>query len=144
MPKHQVWQYMESEGIGADELLSTVSDRNSAIEYGWSLAVRASISSVPFNQLTPAEAERLALVMEECAEVQQVIGKILRHGYESCRPKTQKTNRVLLEGELGDLRATVALMTQVGDINEKHIRVAHAHKMIRIKEFLHHQPRSEN
>jgi hypothetical protein len=36
-----------------------------------------------FNQLTDAEAERLALLAEECGEVVQVIGKILRHGYES-------------------------------------------------------------
>jgi hypothetical protein len=39
-----------------------------------------------FNGLTPAEAERLALLAEECGEVIQAIGKVLRHGYESRHP----------------------------------------------------------
>ena len=34
-----------------------------------------------FNQLTPAETERLAILAEECGEVIQAVGKILRHGY---------------------------------------------------------------
>ena len=33
-----------------------------------------------FNNLTPGEAERLAILAEECGEVIQIIGKILRHG----------------------------------------------------------------
>lgn len=36
--------------------------------------------------LTNAELERLAILMEECAEVQHIIGKIIRHGYESFNP----------------------------------------------------------
>ncbi len=31
-----------------------------------------------FNELTPAEAERLAYLAEECGEAIQIIGKILR------------------------------------------------------------------
>lgn len=38
------------------------------------------------NNLTPAEAECLAILIEECAEVQQIACKILRHGYDSCNP----------------------------------------------------------
>lgn len=34
-----------------------------------------------FNGLSPAEVERLALLAEECGEVIQTVGKILRHGY---------------------------------------------------------------
>ena len=34
-----------------------------------------------FNGLTPAEAKRLALLAEECGEVLQAIGKVLRHGF---------------------------------------------------------------
>lgn len=40
-----------------------------------------------FNGLTPAEAERLALLLEELGEAQQAIGKILRQ----C--STSSTNR---------------------------------------------------
>ena len=64
-----------------------------------------------FNKLTPAEAERLAMLAEECAEVIQVIGKILRHGYESYHPADpSQTNRDLLTHELSDLYAVVELM----------------------------------
>ena len=64
-----------------------------------------------FNKLTPAEAERLALLSEECAEVIMAIGKILRHGFESRHPNGGPTNRQTLERECGDLRHAVLLMT---------------------------------
>lgn len=38
------------------------------------------------NNLSDAELERLAYLAEECGEVQQIIGKIIRHGYESYSP----------------------------------------------------------
>lgn len=63
-----------------------------------------------FNKLTPAEAERLAMLAEECGEVIQVIGKILRHGYDSYHPDQAATpphlrftNRQALAQELCDV-----------------------------------------
>jgi len=71
-----------------------------------------------FNQLTPAEAERLAMLAEECAEVIQVVGKILRHGYESYHPETPDiTNRELLGKELSDLAAVETEMIVRKDIS---------------------------
>ncbi len=65
-----------------------------------------------FNQLTPAEAERLAMLAEECGEVIQVIGKILRHGYESYHPANPRlTNRDLLAKELRDVNAVLQAMS---------------------------------
>ena len=62
-----------------------------------------------FNKLTPAEAERLAMLAEECGEVIQVIGKILRHGYDSFHPADPSvTNRDLLGRELTDLLTVAA------------------------------------
>ena len=62
-----------------------------------------------FNGLTPAQAERLAMLAEECGEVIQIIGKILRHGYESYHPNNPSvTNRTLLGRELTDLIAVAA------------------------------------
>jgi hypothetical protein len=59
-----------------------------------------------FNGLTPAQAERLAMLAEEAAEVIQVIGKILRHGYDSSHPdRPHITNRELLQRELTDFAA---------------------------------------
>ncbi len=70
-----------------------------------------------FNQLTPAEAERLAMLAEEAGEIVQVVGKILRHGFDSYHPENpQTTNRMLLEGEINDLYAVVGLLAEAGDI----------------------------
>ena len=62
-----------------------------------------------FNQLTPAQAERLAMLAEECGEVIQVIGKILRHGYDGHHPQDpHRSNRTLLGQELTELYAVAA------------------------------------
>lgn len=70
-----------------------------------------------FNGLTPAEAERLAMLAEEAAEVIQIVGKILRHGYASYHPDNPSlTNRVLLMNELADFNAVQLLMENSGDV----------------------------
>ncbi|OAN76675.1 hypothetical protein A8B82_14850 [Sulfitobacter sp. EhC04] len=64
-----------------------------------------------FNNLTPAEAERLAMLAEECAEVIQIVGKILRHGYDSHHPDNPATdNRDLLAKEITDVAAVTREM----------------------------------
>ena len=71
----------------------------------------------PFNGLTPAEAERLAMLAEEAGEVVQIVGKILRHGYDSYHPANPNvTNRELLDDEIGDLLAVAKRMISVSDI----------------------------
>lgn len=62
-----------------------------------------------FNGLTPAQAERLAMLAEECGEVIHIVGKILRHGYDSYHPNDPTTtNRTMLGRELTDLIAVAA------------------------------------
>lgn len=70
-----------------------------------------------FNKLTPAEAERLAMLSEECAEVIQAVSKILRHGYESVNPLAPEkgTNREQLARELIDVFAVLLLMQENED-----------------------------
>lgn len=92
-----------------------------------------------FNNLSPAEAERLDLLSEEMAETIQVIGKIKRHGYESRYPKDGFSNRELLEKELGDVMLSLGLMTAQKDIRKVAIEFAEQDKAVRIKPFLHHQ-----
>ena len=92
-----------------------------------------------FNKLTPAEAERLALLSEECAEVIMAIGKILRHGFESRHPDGGPTNRQTLERECGDLRYAVLLMTSSGDLREEKIAESAVAKALRVVQYLHHQ-----
>lgn len=72
-----------------------------------------------FNGLTPAEAERLYMLSEEAGEIVQMVGKILRHGYESYHPNDddQTINRVLLLSEINDLIGVVHGMVQENDLS---------------------------
>lgn len=90
--------------------------------------------------LTPAEAERLAMLAEECGEVIQAVGKILRHGYESRHPDGGKcNNRTSLERELGDIHAIAELMYDAGDISQVVVDTCTESKLVRVHQFTHHQ-----
>ena len=92
------------------------------------------------NNLTEAESERLFLLMEECAEVQQVIGKILRFGYANVNPANPgPDNRTKLETELGDLHLIVDMMFKGSDINEINVENYKCEKWKRINKYLVHQ-----
>lgn len=97
-----------------------------------------------FNKLTPAEHERLAYLAEEMCEAGQIIGKILRHGYESydpTKPGTKPTNRELLARELGDVQRAINMMLAAGDLIEAEI--------LRIvakgppSQYMHHQEKTD-
>lgn len=90
------------------------------------------------NGLTKAQAERLAVLAEEAAEVGQMVGKILRHGYESHHPMGGPTNRRLLEKELGDLQFAVQLCIDGGDVDGEAVSAAEVDKGFRIVPYLHH------
>lgn len=77
----------------------------------------------PFNQLSDSEAERLAILSEECGEVIQCVGKILRHGYACKNPDNPAagSNRQQLQKELADLIAQAAFMEVKGDINVEQV-----------------------
>lgn len=94
-----------------------------------------------FNGLSEAEAERLAILIEECGEVVQSACKILRHGYESYNPTVLggETNRESLERELGDLGHAARRMEVAADINPLKIAARAASKPERIRPYLHHQ-----
>jgi hypothetical protein len=96
-----------------------------------------------FNKLTPAQAERLALLAEECGEVIQVVGKILRHGFDSTHPEGGRTNRQWLEKELGDVEFAKSLLVEnpnggEPDLNRDLISQAFAEKGMRCFQYLHH------
>ncbi len=93
----------------------------------------------PFNRLTPAESERLALLVEECGEVLQMIGKVTRHGYESRHPNGGDTNRQALEKECGDVRHAMIRLCESGDLSKQEIHDAADRKSRTCRVFLHHQ-----
>ena len=91
---------------------------------------KSAVKDGSISGLTPAEAERLAILMEGCAEVQQVIGKILRHGYGSYHPdRPGDNNRNLLEKELGDVIYILGLMALVEDVDLDAIKIYASAKM---------------
>ena len=93
-----------------------------------------------FNRLTEAEEERLALLAEECAEVIQVVGKILRHGYESRNPLLASPSNVeLLQKEIGHVEYAIQLLDQAGDVSISAIMDAAQDKKRTIHRWLHHQ-----
>lgn len=98
------------------------------------------------NQLTPAETERLALLLEELGEAQQIIGKILRHGYESFNPYEPTTsNRQLLTKELGDVLTAIDFLLDYGDIKQDDLDDRKRVKHHRVWDWLHHQdPRARS
>lgn len=98
-----------------------------------------------FNGLTPAQAERLALLAEELGESVQAIGKILRHGYESRNPflKNGPTNRESLEKELADVYVAARMLFDAGDLSRLSCASHEEIKTDQLKLFLHHQAREK-
>lgn len=92
-----------------------------------------------YNQLTPAQLERLYCLAEECGEVVQIIGKILRHGYNETHPDGGPTNLVLLHKELGDVIGITKLMCNGGELEAGVLQLEAANKIERVQQYLHHQ-----
>ena len=100
--------------------------------------VRKSLAH--FNELTPAEAERLALLLEELGETQQAIGKILRHGYHSVNPCAPgPNNQEALEAELGHVQAAVKMMVDRFDLSPEAIDASCSLKLQTVVQWTHHQ-----
>ena len=100
--------------------------------------------SEQFNRLTPAEHERLAVLLEELGEAQQIIGKILRHGYESFNPcgNPDITNRMMLENEIGHVFHAAYRLMDTWDLAGSMVMDHAAVKQKTIRKYLHHQPDS--
>jgi NTP pyrophosphatase (non-canonical NTP hydrolase) len=67
--------------------------------------------------LSPAERERLVMLVEECGEVIQAAAKILRHGYQSGHPGGGPSNRQLLVDEIKDVFTILTVMHDIDDID---------------------------
>ena len=97
------------------------------------------------NGLDAAQAERLACLIEEAAEVQQIACKILRHGYESVGPDPGygSSNRILLESEIADFEYARSLMVSSRDISPARIARRYIEAGCRRPRYLHHQEEKE-
>lgn len=90
-----------------------------------------------FNQLTPAQEERLAWLVEECSEVIKACTKIQRHGYFSYDPTDSNHlgNKVDLETEIQDVLNAITLLYNSGDIDWQ---FEFPNKFFAL-EYMHHQ-----
>jgi NTP pyrophosphatase (non-canonical NTP hydrolase) len=94
------------------------------------------------NGLSPAQLERFAILSEELAEAQQVIGKIIRHGLFSRHPDENMNaldNQDMLEKELGDVYFAIDMLARNKDLDNIEILEWKALKAEKIKPYLHHQ-----
>jgi hypothetical protein len=96
-----------------------------------------------FNKLTPAQAEALALLAEECAEVVQAVTKILRHGLDSEHPHSGDNNRETLNEEIGDVQAAIEICRAQDVTDSAAILNAKFSKLLRVGRYLHHAVTAE-
>ena len=93
------------------------------------------------NELTPSQTELLALMLEEMGEAQQIIGKVLRHGYRSYNPNDpdKEPNQVLLAKELGHVFAAIQMLVSKQDISGFVLELSREEKHKSVKKWMHHQ-----
>jgi hypothetical protein len=106
---------------------------------------RDTSQNLGFNGLSHAQAERLACLAGTMGEAIQVIGKILRHGYDSRDPRivpieSGPTNRERLQKELGDIRYWISIMSDFRDVNRDVIAEIILDKVGSKTKCLHHNP----
>ena len=84
---------------------------------------------------TTGQVERMATLNEECGEVTQVIGKILRFGIDSDNNgELPESNRAMLNRELGDVLAALFICVAAGDVDFPTVKMhaeAKAHRIVR-------------
>jgi hypothetical protein len=92
------------------------------------------------NDLTAPEIERLVILMEEAAEVQQAAAKILRHGYQSNSPfrTDELNNRNDLAIEMGHMYAVIETMMRLGDVSTTEVHVNRNKKDSNVLRYLHY------
>jgi NTP pyrophosphatase (non-canonical NTP hydrolase) len=88
-----------------------------------------------------AEAERLAILMEEMGEALQAMGKVIRHGWLSVdptkKPEDQTTNQDDLTRELGHVMAALEIVAQAGDVSGKAVALSGRAKLQGIRRWMH-------
>lgn len=82
------------------------------------------------NDLKDRERELFYITQEECAEVTQIISKILRFGFNE-----EFNNRGRLTEEVGDLLACITLLYAAGIIDKHETELAIENKLLKLKKW---------
>ena len=96
------------------------------------------MSNNHFSNLRADQQEALAILAEECGEVVQSIGKILRHGLLSHHPDGGPSNLTALGKECADVLAALDICESVGLLHTAHLRNGRLAKLERVRQYLHH------
>lgn len=68
------------------------------------------------------ELERLAMLAEQLGRTAEAVGRVTRHGWDRAHDSIPRTNRTMLEREIGKLQAVVDFMVQRGDLEKQQMR----------------------
>lgn len=90
------------------------------------------------TDLAKGQIERLGLLAEECGEVLQQVGKILRFGQICKLGEKVYDNKSKLEAELVDLLTIIELMDDYGDIVIDNLEIKKQQKYESMRPFLIH------
>ena len=93
--------------------------------------------------MDPSQLERLAILGEECGEVQQMVGKCIRFGIDTIKPSRGTTNAHHLSVEIADVLLSIRIMELAGDIDMDIVEEALEAKIQRMSGrplFQHPQP----
>lgn len=95
------------------------------------------------KELTPAQIERLGLLAEELSEAVALVGKILRHGFDSYNPDdpdpAQLPNWQLLGRELGDVEYAISLLVKAEELSRADISTGRELAERKKPKYLHFQ-----
>ena len=90
-------------------------------------------------KLSSDKLERIAILAEECAEVQHIIMKSIRHGEMSSHPDTPSIPNIeMLSEEVGDLMFIIAWCIEKEDIDNDIFEDAFKRKHTTINKYLHY------
>lgn len=85
------------------------------------------------------EAERLAFAAEEMGEAIHMIGKTLRHGFDSSHADYNNvSNRELIAHEIGHVLAAIDLLI-ASDIKSTTVQLSRERKHETVKQYFHWQ-----
>jgi NTP pyrophosphatase (non-canonical NTP hydrolase) len=89
------------------------------------------------KQFDPRVSERLLVLIEECAEVQQAVSKIFRFGTESKYPDENSPSNIdTLEQEIGDVLAMINSLVDLGFISQVNLYNASKRKTEKMKRWM--------
>ena len=81
------------------------------------------------------ETKNLILLIEECSEVIKVCTKALRFGIDDTNPTHRKTNRILLEEELGDVNAIIGILIENRTIRPNQLAINELKKIKKLESW---------